>query len=321
MDESTLRVLSTLARHPGASHHHLAQLIGVPPNEIEAALATLTERELIQKSHHHAGWRTVGPQALRKLWIRDLDTRLADIRVDAEQSLSELVRVLEALRHGSGDPDEFAILTIVGGDNVTAALMDITSETQHSVETMHRSLPSPEMVDAAKADEARYLSPEVAARVIYPSTARSSLHVQRYLDWVNETGRPTEARTLGAVPFQMLMFDQRTLVVQGEKVEGSPAVLVVRAPSLVALAAHTFDHLWKSSTPWDTRMTSAHMPRLELQVLELMMHDLKDSAIAAELGVSTRTVTRAVSHLMWRAGAHSRFGLGAEAVRRGWISL
>jgi DNA-binding NarL/FixJ family response regulator len=41
--------------------------------------------------------------------------------------------------------------------------------------------------------------------------------------------------------------------------------------------------------------------------------------IARQLGVSERTVRRRVSDLAEILGAGSRFQIGAQAVRRGWV--
>ncbi|MDQ1687374.1 MAG: hypothetical protein QOK42_349 [Frankiaceae bacterium] len=46
---------------------------------------------------------------------------------------------------------------------------------------------------------------------------------------------------------------------------------------------------------------------------------MKDEAIARQLGVSLRTVQRAVQTISLALGVTSRFQLGAEACRRGWI--
>jgi DNA-binding NarL/FixJ family response regulator len=55
------------------------------------------------------------------------------------------------------------------------------------------------------------------------------------------------------------------------------------------------------------------------RILALLDEGLKDEAVARQLGVSLRTVQRAVREVMLRLGVSSRFQLGAEVVRRGWL--
>lgn len=49
------------------------------------------------------------------------------------------------------------------------------------------------------------------------------------------------------------------------------------------------------------------------------MAGLTDQAVGGQLGMSLRTVQRRVSHLMELAGVATRFQLGHEAGRRGWL--
>jgi DNA-binding NarL/FixJ family response regulator len=55
------------------------------------------------------------------------------------------------------------------------------------------------------------------------------------------------------------------------------------------------------------------------QVLTLLAAGLKDEAIARRLGTTTRTVRRLVQEAMTALDARSRFNVGVEASRRGWI--
>lgn len=54
-------------------------------------------------------------------------------------------------------------------------------------------------------------------------------------------------------------------------------------------------------------------------VLRLLASGAKDEAIARNLGVSVRTVTRIVAELTSELGATSRFQAGVLAARLGWL--
>ena len=76
------------------------------------------------------------------------------------------------------------------------------------------------------------------------------------------------------------------------------------------------------AAPRSLRTTTSVRGRPDAQarlILELLDAGLKDEAIARQLGVSLRTVQRAVRLVSLTLGVQSRFQLGAEATRRGWI--
>ncbi|MFE3902834.1 helix-turn-helix transcriptional regulator [Streptomyces sp. NPDC059153] len=55
------------------------------------------------------------------------------------------------------------------------------------------------------------------------------------------------------------------------------------------------------------------------QLLSYLSAGLTDESIARELGVSYRTVTRRIARLQEMLGARTRFQLGVQAGRRGWL--
>ncbi|MEV7234393.1 LuxR C-terminal-related transcriptional regulator [Streptomyces sp. NPDC051020] len=55
------------------------------------------------------------------------------------------------------------------------------------------------------------------------------------------------------------------------------------------------------------------------QLLTYLSGGLTDGAIARELGVSERTVARRITRLQEVLGARTRFQLGIQATRHGWI--
>lgn len=68
-------------------------------------------------------------------------------------------------------------------------------------------------------------------------------------------------------------------------------------------------------------MAAGHPSDNDISLLYLLMEDLRDQEIAARLFVSVRTLHRRLDTLMAKAGAPTRFALGAHAVSRGWIEL
>ena len=61
------------------------------------------------------------------------------------------------------------------------------------------------------------------------------------------------------------------------------------------------------------------LTEFDAQILKMLLQGQAESAIAAALSVSRRTVQRSVKGMMSRAGAANRVQLGWHAQRSGWI--
>lgn len=60
-------------------------------------------------------------------------------------------------------------------------------------------------------------------------------------------------------------------------------------------------------------------PADDRRLLTLLSAGLTDHAIARDLGVSERTVRRRITRLQAVLGGRTRFQLGVQAARRGWL--
>jgi DNA-binding CsgD family transcriptional regulator len=67
--------------------------------------------------------------------------------------------------------------------------------------------------------------------------------------------------------------------------------------------------------------TATELSNRERVLLALLSSGSTDQEVAAELGLSVRTVRRMVSDLMHQLGARSRFAAGVHAIDRGWLLL
>lgn len=133
-----------------------------------------------------------------------------------------------------------------------------------------------------------------------------------------------EARVFPDVPLNLTIGDGRVGVVT---VPGDPQnrrnAVVVHPSGLLDALVSLFDSFWRMGVPVsaDEEPVADRRPpdRDSRQLLAYLSAGLTDESIARELGVSERTVGRRISRLQELLGAHSRFQLGSQAVRRGWI--
>lgn len=131
-----------------------------------------------------------------------------------------------------------------------------------------------------------------------------------------------ESRVFPMVPMNLLMADDHL------------AMLVVRVPShrradgLVIHPSDLFDSMiglfeafWRLAIPVSSGSDvglMADSPET-VRLLTNLAAGLTDRAIASDLQVSERTVRRRISELQRMLGAQTRFQMGIQAVRHGWL--
>jgi len=118
-------------------------------------------------------------------------------------------------------------------------------------------------------------------------------------------------RVTPALPLSLVALDDTVVLVartpHARAVTDRDAVLALRALA---------ESEWDRARPADDALAPT-----EDTLLRLLAEGKTDSAVAARLGVSPRTVRRHAAGLMGRLGATSRFEAGARAAQRGWIRI
>ncbi|HET7303654.1 MAG TPA: HTH domain-containing protein [Segeticoccus sp.] len=132
-----------------------------------------------------------------------------------------------------------------------------------------------------------------------------------------------EARVFPDVPLNLSIADDRLAVitVPGDTENRRNAVVVHPSGLLEALTS-VFESYWRMAVPVSAEgPTGEREPpdRHTRRLLAYLGAGLTDESIARELGVSERTVGRRIARLQELLGASSRFQLGSQATRRGWI--
>jgi hypothetical protein len=134
-----------------------------------------------------------------------------------------------------------------------------------------------------------------------------------------------QARLLPALPFRLRIMDRRVALVAliGGRYDG---IAVVHQSGLLDALLELFDVYWQRAQPIvstgivSTAPENLDQPSAEdLLLLKMLQAGYKDQAIARELGTSARTVTRRIAAIATRLGLETRFQVGSEAAKRGWI--
>ena len=136
-------------------------------------------------------------------------------------------------------------------------------------------------------------------------------------------GLGEQARVVPVVPIKMIIVDRREVLLPlADSDNHSPenAVVVHKSGICEALTA-LFESVWTHAVPLFTTGHDNHADLLaeDRSILQLLNAGMKDDVIGRQLGISERTVRRRVAELAARVGASSRFQIGAQAARRGWV--
>lgn len=163
----------------------------------------------------------------------------------------------------------------------------------------------------------------VVRRTILQAGRRSHVETQRAVAELEPLGG--EFRTLGVVPFGMVVFDRQLALVARAQDASDRAALVIRDPAVVATYAAIFDAAWGFATPFGASgalrkvVPCEEVEALQKAILAGLSIGLTDDALAGRLGISVRTCRRHISSLFDQLGAKSRFQAGALAAERGLI--
>ncbi len=136
-------------------------------------------------------------------------------------------------------------------------------------------------------------------------------------------GAGEEARVFPDVPLNLSVADDRMAMLSVAGTDDYPRHAVVVHPSgFLAALISLFESYWRMgvAVSADEESTGTQSPdEHSRRLLVYLSAGLTDESIARELGVSERTIGRRIARLQELLGASSRFQLGSQATRRGWI--
>jgi predicted transcriptional regulator len=131
-----------------------------------------------------------------------------------------------------------------------------------------------------------------------------------------------QARIGGTLPAKLVICDDTLAIISSPADYDRGVAHLIHPSSLLDLVCELFESVWDRSSPLnrsEPKDGGTTLSKRDRHLLGLLANGATDSSIARTLGWSTRTVQRHVQQLMEQVGAQTRFQIGMEAVRRGWI--
>lgn len=304
---------------PSASAAELALAMQVDEAPLAGALSVLEDKGLVARSASQPGHFVASSPALAMgslIVQREREIRRAQVELD---QLTEQYRAAAAGRRGVD-----AVDVVLGPRAVADRFAQIQRGATTEVLALVKS--SVALVSAEEnTDEEDALRRGVAYRVVLE---RAAFARPGFLAGVAETMPLGEAvRVTDSLPLRLVVADRSLalLPLSPTASDAGTGALLVHESGLLDALLFLFDLVWASANeivPTATgvdELAADRIDEVDARVLTLLLAGLTDQAIGGQLGLSLRTVQRRVSALMDRARVVTRFQLGHEASRRGWI--
>ncbi|WP_307370485.1 helix-turn-helix domain-containing protein [Microbacterium sp. W4I4] len=315
LDEEHLSVYRALLTLSSAGAAELAERSQVAVERVEVILDALERRGLAARRASDPDLLVASPPALAlRPLLAERERRLAQAH-GALSELSDLYREGAALRHA---PD--VVDVVRGADAVRQRIGQLQAAAAERVDVF--VLSDVALMDsAANTEEGRALARGVEYRVVVEADV---LERPGFLDAAREAyAYGEEVRVLPTLPTRLFLVDgELALLPTYSRNEGNvTGALLVHPSGLLDLVTAMFEQYWRMATTLvDEAMESREVEQgVDHALLKLLLLGMTDSAAAAQLGISVRTVQRRVAELMDHAGVSTRLQLGAGAVRLGWV--
>lgn len=307
-------VYRALLGRPTASIDELAADRALAPAQVRAVVADLERLGLLARHSSDPDRVVASPPAMA---LRPLLLERERGLTRAHEALVELSEVYQQAARQRSAAD--VVDVVVGDEAVRQRVAQLQAAADGEVRALVRSdiaLLGPE----ENVEEERALLRGVRYRVIVEAAVLERPGFLLAAREAREVGE--EVRVHPALPTRLLIADDRMALLPMHSRGGDRGygALLVHPSGLLDLVMAIFEEYWSVATQLlASPPTDGTDVETDRDVLKLLLLGLTDAAVAAQLGVSLRTVQRRISELMERAHVTTRIQLGAEAVRRSWL--
>ena len=311
---TSVNVYLTLVRRSGASREELLAL-GYDQADLDLALHSLFEAGVI---HDVAGrWEPAPPDVALPRRAAQLEREAYYLRTVT----SEISDLYWRSRSISGEAGTAETVVLNSRQEVESAAATILASARTRVVGFRDNSPLTTQFFATPVERHRekLLSSDhrpLLVQMIYESSVLTYPNAGEVLQARAEAGETT--RVIDRLPFTLLIADTTAALLDLTTYDscGSGSLLIRERRMVVALAALA-DTFWGLALP--TSLGNTGLDSQTGYVLSLLAVGATDSAIAAQTGLSLRTIERRVKALLEQLGATTRFQAGVQAARRGWI--
>ncbi|MEO3749053.1 LuxR C-terminal-related transcriptional regulator [Streptomyces sp. B6B3] len=327
IDGVTLRVYQLRVTHPTDRVSQLAVRAGVTPADVSRAEQRLSVLGLLQPSPG-GGWVAISPESAAESLLAPMEQDILRRRIAMAATREQMHALsgdyLEA-RSLRSATSSIEIVSDLG--NVRSVIDDLARNCTSSVEVLSPGgAPNEEAMRAALPLDLDVLGRGVRLRMLLQYSARGHRATAQYVETIVRAG--AEVRCTSVLPSRMLLYDGACAVLPFDPGNTGRGVALIRDSAVLGFLGQLFAHYWEEAEDYleeeaaagAGEASDAVLRGLERDVLLLMAAGKTNEAIAGQLGISQRSVSRLVGRLMERLDATNRFQAGARAAQRGWLA-
>jgi DNA-binding CsgD family transcriptional regulator len=300
-------LLLDLLQRPDMTQAELA----MQHEHLDTSLEELSALGLVERN---GDTLVIRPPRLAMESLAERHTQQAQLARDTAETLGELWKA------AAGKQDYLEVLPTYAASQ--AVLNSVQKEAQQQVRAMTMgNLAARELRIVDGMFEA--LERGVKYDVIYGAHVLQDANALHMVQACIDAGET--ARVFPHVPLNITIVDDRWALVGARSDVPGPAfaAVVVHDSPLLAGMARIFEALWRMAVPitggTELNDVTAGPSLEEKRLLTYLSAGLTDESIAREFGVSERTIARRIGRLQEALGAQTRFQLGVQASRQGWL--
>ncbi|NED94708.1 winged helix-turn-helix transcriptional regulator [Phytoactinopolyspora alkaliphila] len=318
ISEQDEELYRAVLRRPHATADELAERAGHATATIRRGLRRLEDLGLLARlAGQPTRFMAIRPDVAVDVLVSRRQQELAQAQVAARALVSEMVT------DRPQDPEE--LVEIVSGRRAVAhRFLQMEQVVSDELLVLDRP-PYAYSPGVPNRHELELLARGVRCRGIYAPDGLELPGRMRELRTLVEAGE--EARTSSVVPMKLAIADRSVAILPLNSEQVTEQALVVHASTLVDALVSLFEMLWVRSLPltWDVSDSSAtsagtsNAAQPPQELLNLLAAGLSDTAIARQLEVSPRTLSRQLAVLTRLLGARTRFQAGVRARQEGLV--
>ena len=268
------------------------------------------------------GYAPIAPRAALGSRIQRLERSIEQQKLLLETMRGTVFRAERAYLESYHPSDTHLIRVIQGPEAISATLSATVGACQHELLTAQPGGGRPQsLLEKALDDDLSALARGVRQQTIYQHTIRSHAPTLAYAEKITEAGG--EIRTVDEVFDRLIICDRRIAFIPDPESPRSDLALAIEHPGVVRYLAGIFLHTWQRAVPLQPTSAGRHSPavadEMRRAVLRHVINGYTDSAIAARLGMSLRSVTNHVRGASDLYGSRSRAQLAYLLARSGFF--
>ncbi len=318
--ETEARVYEALVPQAHSTVDMLSGRINFTTARTTRALASLTRRGLVTRlPGRPASYSAVEPSLAGSVLIarREHELRLLQ---------QHLNRLDEAFRtETSANRPAEHIEVIEGAPKVWRTFVRVQRSARQEIRAFDKPpyfvSPGEHGDEGPNLEERQFLKERtVGYRVVYD---QESVAIPGRMENIWEGIRRGELARVGtSLPAKLVMRDNTLAIVSSAADYHNGIAYLIHPSSLLDMASGLFEAVWDRAVPLnrsESKGSQATMHHRDRQLLGLLASGATDGVIARTFGWNIRTVQRHIHELMQQVGARTRFQVGMEATRRGWL--